>query len=89
MIELTEKEIEKLNRGRTVRAEAQVLLPLLTQKKAAAVDRLIAHFRAGQSEMLLTVAAEISVLSGLESDLNKSIRETENLERKIYGETTI
>lgn len=85
MRDLTEKEIEKLNHGRLLRSEASVVLPIIAKRKEGALGRLIAYFKGGQENMLLPTVAELSALSDLEIEMNRGLKEVEQLERHIYG----
>lgn len=87
-MEITEKETERMNSGRLVRAEATVLIPLLAERKASAVTRLTAVFRSGAvAENLTALVAEITTLEDLEREIKRRIKETEHIERKIYAST--
>lgn len=83
-VELTEAEIEKLNRGRLLRDASSELIPLLAAKRTQALARLITHFRAGELAMLTPLAAELSVLAELEGNILRSNKETAYTEGKLY-----
>ena len=84
MKELSERELETLNDGRVLRAESDVLIPLLSTKQALAVGKLIHAYREGQHEKLLSIAAEISTISEMQNTITQKIKVAEGLERKIY-----
>ena len=86
MRELTEEEVSKLAHGRLLRSESHALLPLLTKRKDAAVSKLLASFKGGKQEMLMTGVAELCALTDLETDMIRNMRETEQLERRLYDE---
>ncbi len=81
-IELSEKDTKVLNEGRVLRAEA-TLLPLLQTKQALAVGRLIAAFRAGETNFI-GHAAELSMIDSMRNEINQKIKAAEAIERKLY-----
>jgi len=84
--EITEQEQQKLNTGRSLRAETEVLFPLLGTKQALVISKLVAAFRAGQHEQLLPLVAELSTLDSMRSDITRKIKEAEAIERKLYDD---
>ena len=86
MTELTEAETAKLNTGRLMRAESDLILPLLQTKQALVIGKIVADFRAGKHEFLLAHAAELSTLADMMTTINRKIKEGEALERKMYAE---
>lgn len=83
-MDLTEQEHQKLNDGRMLRGESQYLLPMLAKRKEAALGLLLAHYRSGEVNMLLPVTAQLSALVDLETEIKKSNKQTEILEKKAY-----
>lgn len=81
----TESEQKKLDSGRLMRAEADVIMPLLLQQREAAVQRLIMHFRAGELDgRLAAAAAEISALETTTQTIRTRIKQAEVIERRIH-----
>ena len=85
MTELTEQEQQKLNTGRMMRAESDLLLPLLQTKQAAVLGKIVYSFKAGKHEELIALAAELSTLSDMKSEITRKIKEAESLERKMIN----
>lgn len=83
MTELTEAEQEKLNTGRMMRAESDVLLPLLQTKQTLVVGKIVAAFRAGETDKLIPLAAELSTIFEMKITIGQKIKEAEHLERKM------
>lgn len=84
MMELTEAEQAKLNTGRLMRAEADVILPLLREQREAAIQQLIQRFRAGELTLLTASAAEISSLENALTTIRTRIKQAEAIERRIH-----
>lgn len=84
MSEISERDQEKLDEGRALRAESQTLLPLIATKTALAVGRLIHAYREGQNERIHAIAGELSILKEMESTISQKIKVAEGLERKIF-----
>lgn len=85
---MTEQEQGTLNKGRLMRAESEILLPLLTTKQNLAVAKLVADFRAGKYAELTGHAAEISTIMGMREEITRSIKQAEQIETKLYGENS-
>jgi hypothetical protein len=85
MTELTEAETNKMNTGRLMRAESDLLLPLLQTKQALAVGKIVAAFRAGKHEELLPHAAELSTIMNMKDEITRAIKQAEMLEAKAHG----
>ena len=86
MTELTEAETTKLNTGRLMRAESDLILPLLQTKQALVIGKIVADFRAGHHDKLLGHAAELATLADMKNEITRKIKEGEALERKMYAE---
>lgn len=86
MTELTEAEQEKLNKGRMMRAESSMLLPLLETKQTLVLARIVQAFRAGESEKLLSLAAELSTLFEMKGEISRTIKQAQILEEKQYAD---
>jgi len=82
---VTERELEQLNQGRVLRDASQALLPLLHSMKTGVIGRTVAHFRAGETEKLITLAAELSVITELETKLTQNNAVTAAREGKLHG----
>lgn len=85
MTELTEAEVERLNQGRLVRAEASIILPSLGKKKGEAIMKLIGAYKQGKTNELLSITAEISAYADMEQDIKRRNNETEQLERRAHA----
>jgi len=79
---MTDKEISKLNEGRTLRLAMPVLINLYERRKNSTIARLIGAYQVG--EKLEPLVAELNVYSNLISELHRSNNEVENLENKIH-----
>lgn len=92
MTELTEQEQEKLNTGRLMRAESDLILPLIDTKQAVVVGAIVSAFRAGSYDRLTGLAAELTTLFEMRNQIKQKIKTAEGLERKLYekneGENT-
>lgn len=85
MFDPTEREQHKLNEGRLMRAEADIIMPLLAEKREIAINKLILAFREGHADKLPTHAAELSSIEDMLTTIRNKIRQAEVLERKIHG----
>ena len=79
---MTDKEIEKLNLGRTLRIAMPAMLAVYEGKKSSAVNRLVMAYKEGLK--LEPIAAEISVYQNLIDEMHRRNKETENLEHKVH-----
>ncbi len=86
MSEITEAEQQKLNTGRLMRAESDMILPMLATKQTLVIANIVAAFKAGAYERLTAHAAELSTLSDMKAEITSKIRQAEAIERKLYGE---
>lgn len=86
MTELTEQEQQKLNLGRMMRAESDVLLPFLQTKQTLVVALIVSAFRAGEQEKLWGLAAELTTLTDMKQEITRKIKEAEILEKKMLSE---
>lgn len=82
--ELTEKEQAKLNEGRMLRAESDMILPLLATKQATVLGKIVSDFRNGHHDKLLGHAAELSTIYEMKTEIGRKIREAEALEKRVY-----
>lgn len=79
---MTNKELNRLNEGRTLRLAMPVLLTMYENKKNSAIARLVSAYKIG--EKLEPLVAEISVYLTLINELHRSSNEVEHLESKIH-----
>ena len=86
MTELTEKEQETLNSARVVRAEGDVLLPLLQARERLIIGRTVSAFKAGETGKLISLAAELSTIYDLKSAISQKISEADYLEKKMMSD---
>ena len=86
MTELTEKEQETLNSSRMIRAESDVLLPLLQTKYTLTAAKIVSAFKAGQTEKLTTLAAELSTVYDMKLMIEQRINEAAYLEKKMLSD---
>lgn len=84
MNELSEKELETLNRTRQIRAESDVLRPLLDTKQAMIVAKIIQAFKSGKHEHLTALAAELTAVHDMKYEIDRSIKTAAQLERKAF-----
>lgn len=80
-----EKEIERLNKGRLMQIASRELLPLLDTMKKDAISKIIMSHKGHAAEELPAHAAELSVIEDLRSKIERSNRETEKREEKLYA----
>jgi hypothetical protein len=85
MTELSEKEQQQLNTGRMMRAESDLILPLLQTKERIVIGKIVASFRAGEYGALTGHAAELSTLDSMKNEITQKIKLAEALERKAYA----
>lgn len=81
----TEKELSTLNEGRLMRAESDIIIPLLTKQREAAVSKVIYHFKAHELEKLPAAAAELAAIEDMRAAIANRIKKAEHIERKVYG----
>jgi len=79
---MTDKEIENLNLGRTLRIAMPAMLSVYKGKKDSAISRLVMAYKSG--DKLEPIAAEISVYQNLIDEMYRRNRETEILELKTH-----
>ncbi len=84
MTELTEAEQTKLNTGRLMRAESDMLLPMLATKQGLVIAKIVGSFRSGDYGSLTAHAAELSMISEMRAEITNKIKQAEVLERKMY-----
>jgi hypothetical protein len=82
--EPSEVEQAKLNTGRLMRAEADVILPLLQEKREAAISTLLWKFKEGKLADLPAAVASLAALEDMRSEIRNKIKTAEGIERKIY-----
>lgn len=85
MKEPSQEILDKMNYGRMLRLSTPTLLPLLAKRKENTLGKLIATFKSGHAELLPLIVAELAVYSDLESEINRTIKETEHIEGAVYG----
>lgn len=84
-----EKELQALNTGRLMRAEADLILPMLERQKEDAVSSICNNFRMGKIEMLPVFAAQLVSIENMKSEIKNKIAKAQNIERKIYDSENI
>ncbi len=84
----TEREQEKLNTGRLMRAEADLILPLISTKQSLALNKIVAAFKAGERDIIFAVAAELSTLHDMKHDITRKIKEAERIEQRMIDDMT-
>lgn len=80
----TEREQKTLNEGRLIRAEADIVLPLLRQQREAAISQIIFTFKGGKLEGLPAVCATLTATEDMITTITNKIRKAEVIERKIH-----
>ena len=83
-MELTSDQLQKLNRGRTLRLALPPLLDLLGEEIESALGRLVGDFRNGKQEFI-GHAAELSTLINLRDSLLRDEQETTTMEATLHG----
>ncbi len=71
-----------------MRAESDMLLPMLATKQALVIAKIVGAFRSGDYGALTGHAAELSTLHDMKSEITNKIKQAEVLERKMYEEKT-
>ncbi len=84
MSEITEKEQETMNAGRSLRAESTFLLPLLQTKKELVCGKIIQAFKAGAQDAVWSHAAELSTLYDMRTEITRKIKAAEAIEKRIF-----
>jgi hypothetical protein len=85
MTSAEEREIEKLNSGRILREASKQLLPFLDHMRRDCIARICTAHKEQEHQSLAAHAAELSVLEDLRAKIERSNKETEKREEKIYG----
>lgn len=86
---MTPEQLDKLNEGRQLRLAMPVLMPILARKRDSLLQKLIGEFRIGvEPGKLYATVAEISAQDELIRSLERSKRETEQLEGVLHNEQT-
>lgn len=83
--ELTEKQYSKISTGRQLRAESDVLLPLLDQRREIAITKILNFYRAGDFEKIPSAAAELCAIDDMKIVIKNKIKSAEALERKVIS----
>ncbi len=78
---MSPEEQSKLAQGKMLRHSLPVLLPIIEERQQAVMGTLIARFRAGETNLLTTVA-ELTVYEELKAELIGTAQETQHLEEK-------
>ena len=81
----SEKEVSALNTGRLMRAESDVIGPLLERQKQDVISGLCNAFRAGQLDMLPVFTAQLVSIENMKAEIKNKIAKAENIERKIFN----
>lgn len=81
---MDQQELDKLNRGRTIRLALPPLLGMLDEQLEEAIGRLVGDFRNGETNFI-SHAAKIEVLTGLKDQLLREEKETADMEEKLHG----
>ena len=82
-MEISERDTQILNTGRLLRLEAHVLLPLLNEKREAAIVKILQHYRAGKLDLIAHGAAELCVAEDMIQTIKNKIKAAEAVERKL------
>ncbi len=82
--DLTEAEQIKLNSGRLMRAEADMIIPYLDTKRELICGKIVQSFRSGQHGDLLGHAAELATIYEMKSTITSKIKAAEAIERRIF-----
>lgn len=80
-----EKDLDNLNRGRLMRAESDLMLPMLNKQRENAIAGICNSFREGKLEMLPVYAASLVSIENMKSEIKITISKATILEEKIYG----
>lgn len=83
--ELTEHEQKKLDTGRMMRAESDLILPLLQTKQTLVIGKIVNSFRQGDYASLTGHAAELSTIESMKSEITQKIKQAEAIERKVFA----
>ena len=78
------KELDKLNRGRTIRIALPAFLSMLDDNLEAVLSKIVGDFRSGKTDFIAH-AAEIATLVDLKDNLLREEQETTNIEGKLHG----
>jgi len=81
----TEIEQAKLNTGRLMRANADVVLPLIQDMREQAISTLIWKFKEGKRDEIYPEAAKLATLEDMRTSIITKIKAAEVIERKIHG----
>lgn len=80
---MTEKEAQAINTGRLLRAESDVMLPMLAERREHAVQKILLYFRSGEFEKIRDCAAELCVMDDLQNKIKNKIRAADAAERRM------
>jgi hypothetical protein len=83
-MELNSDQLQKLNRGRTLRIALPPLLDLLGEEIENALNRLVGDFRNGKTEFI-GHAAELATLINLRDTLLREEQDTTSMEATLHG----
>lgn len=86
MSDVTEQDMRTMQLGRLMRAEADVILPLLAERREQAITKMLQHYRAGKFEMLPSAVAELCVTEDMKQTIKNKIKAAEAVERKVMNE---
>lgn len=85
-MDISEKDAQTLQTGRLLRAESDIMLPMLNERREAAVSKIIMYYRSGELEKITQAAAELSVTEDLKQTIKNKIKLAETVERRVEHE---
>lgn len=86
--DLTEKDAQVLNTGRLLRAESDVMLPMLAERREQVITKLLMHYRGGAMDKVRDCVAELCVTDDMQKTIKNKIRAADAVERKVLDGST-
>jgi hypothetical protein len=83
---MTEKEAQIINTGRLLRAESDVLVPMLVERRELIVQKIIMLYKAGDFERIRDCSAELSLIEDMKLKIKNKILAADAVERKLNGD---
>jgi hypothetical protein len=82
----TEKDLQIMQTGKLMQASADVILPLLEKQREDAISAIIWAFRSNEIAKLQSLAATLSTIDSMKSEIKNKIAKANKLEEKIYAD---
>lgn len=84
MSEIKEKELMDLNVGRLIRANGEVIIPMLNSQRESAIQAACLAYRQGKLSEIPMHVARLIVIEDMQIEIKHKITKAEAIEKRIY-----